>query len=296
MTAGRTEDRVFGLPETFPPLPLVTRASESYDFLSVSVEGAEVAYAQEGRLALPPLVFLHGWGASSKFWKYQLGAFAPRFRCVAPDLPGFGRSGKPPDRDYAVASYVPWLERFLDVLGLSRVTLVGHSMGGSIALLFAIERPGRVERLVVVNPLLEGATAFTARSRALAAPGIRWIVWRLAHFRRLRRWVTKEFSYVQGLEDDLAEDVVRGTYRSAMRSMLSCLALDLGPRLSSLSVPTLAIGTDLDRVVLGGQYERVPTPHRVRITRTGHMPMIERPEEFNRALEAFLNQASSIKH
>jgi pimeloyl-ACP methyl ester carboxylesterase len=290
MESARAEDRVFGRPETYPPQPLVTRASRSFDLLSVAVEGAEAAYAEEGRRALPALVFLHGWGASSQFWKYQLGAFAPRFRCVAPDLAGFGRSACPRDRSYTVESYVSWLEKFLDALGLERVRLVGHSMGGSIALLFAIERPARVERLVVVNPLLEARTAFTLRSRLLAAPGIRWLAWWGAHLGGLRRWVTRDFSYVQGLEDGLAVDLVRGSYRSTMRSLRSCLALDLVPRLASLSVPTLSIGTDRDRVILGSQYERVPTPHRARIGETGHLPMIERPEEFNRVLDRFLGR------
>lgn len=154
------EERVFGTPEKMPPLSLRTGPSRSYDLCSVSVEGAEVAYAHEGTVNHPPLVFLHGWGASHKFWRHAFSAFSPRRRCVAPDLVGFGISEKP-RRDYSLEAYAGWLGRFLDALSLPRVTLVGHSMGGAISLLFALAHPERVARLVVVNPLIQGRTAFT---------------------------------------------------------------------------------------------------------------------------------------
>jgi hypothetical protein len=75
---GKIEDRVFGLSDRLPQLPIITRPSSEFDLLSVSVDGAEVAYAQQGRVALPPLVMLHGWAASHKFWKYSFSAFSPR--------------------------------------------------------------------------------------------------------------------------------------------------------------------------------------------------------------------------
>ena len=138
---GKIEDRVFGLADRLPPLPLVTRESREYDLLSVSVDGAEVAYAQQGRLALPPLVMLHGWAASHKFWKYCFSAFSPRWRVIAPDMVGFGISEKP-DRDYTLEGLTSWLGKFLDALKLDRVTLVAHSMGGTIALLYALQNLG----------------------------------------------------------------------------------------------------------------------------------------------------------
>src|SRR5258705_9883048 len=152
-TTGKIEDRVFGMSDQLPPLPIVTRESKEYDLVRVSVDGAEVAYAQQGRLALPPLVLLHGWGSSHKFWKYCFSAFAPRWRVIAPDMAGFGISEKP-DRDYSVEGLAQWLGHFLDALKLDRVTLVSHSMGGTIALLYAIDHPERIEKLVVSNPMI----------------------------------------------------------------------------------------------------------------------------------------------
>jgi len=281
------EDRVAGRPELFPPPPLPLRASTTMDLFSVRVEGAEAVYASEGRAGRPPLVFLHGWGASHKFWKWQFGAFSPRWRCLAPDLPGFGLSGKP-GRDYSVEALARWVGSFLDALRIGRATVVGHSMGGTLALLFALASPDRVERIAASNPVVRGSDAFPAETRFLMLPGIRRLAFLLARWTRMRRWVTRNFSHVQKLEPELAEDVARGTFRSMVDSYRSLLRLDLVPRLGALAVPALAVGTDEDRVVAAGQYELVAPARKVLIPGTGHLPILERPEEFNRILDGFL--------
>lgn len=281
------EDRVFGRPETYPVLPIVTRPSTAFDLMSASVEGAEVAYAQQGTVNHPPLVFLHGWGASHRFWRWAFSAFAPRYRCIAPDLVGFGRSEKP-RRDYSIDAYTAWLGKFLDVLGHPRVTLVGHSMGGTIALQFAMEHPERVERLALVNPLIHGPSAFSGRTRMLMLPGIRALAFAMAKVGSLRSWVIRDFTHGAPLDEDLSADVARATYRSAIDSMLSCMRTDLTSRLSSLRVPTLSVGTDHDRVIVMRQYELVPAQKKELIADCGHIPIVERPAEFNAALDAFL--------
>lgn len=287
-STGRIEDRVFGLADRLPPLPLVTRESKEFDLLSVSVDGAEVAYAQQGRLALPPLVMLHGWAASHKFWKYSFTAFSPRWRVIAPDMAGFGISEKP-DRDYTIEGLATWLGRFFDALQLDRVTLVAHSMGGTIALLYALEHPERISKLVVSNPVIVGKTAFSKRNRFCMAPGIRGLLHLMAKCEPIRRWVAKDFTTLGPLDDDLARDVTRGTYQSMFDSLLSGANADLRAKLSTLSVPTLSIGTDLDHLVAPDQYALIPSAQKVAIRGCGHIPMIERPEEFNRVLNEFLS-------
>jgi pimeloyl-ACP methyl ester carboxylesterase len=287
-TTGKIEDRVFGMSDRLPPLPIVTRESHEFDLLSVSVEGAEVAYAQQGRLALPPLVLLHGWASSHKFWKYAFSAFSPRWRVIAPDLVGFGLSEKP-DRDYRLEALSAWLGKFLDALKLDRVVLVGHSMGGTISLLHALDHPGRIRKLAVVNPLVHGATAFSARTRACMAPGVRRLLFWGSRVAPIRRWVTKDFSYVAAYDEELAEDLTRGTFQSTFDSLRSAAAIDLRPRLGQLAVETLVVGTDRDRLVAPEQAGLVPAQHRELIRETGHIPMIERPVEFNRILNEFLS-------
>jgi pimeloyl-ACP methyl ester carboxylesterase len=284
------EDRVFGLPETFPPLPIATRPSTSFDLMSVTVEGAEVAYACQGTVNHPPLVFLHGWGASHKFWRWAFTAFAPRYRCIAPDLPGFGVSEKP-RRDYSVEAYAAWFGKFLDALSYPRATVVGHSMGGTIALLFALDHPERVEKLAVVNPLLQGSTAFSRRTRILTLPFLRAISYAMTKSAALRRWITRDFTFVAPLDPELASDVGQGTYQSSIETLRSLLRTDLTPRLASLRVPTLAVGTDHDRVIVTPQYEWVPARKKALLRDTGHIPLVERPAEFHAILDTFLREA-----
>jgi pimeloyl-ACP methyl ester carboxylesterase len=286
-TTGKIEDRVFGMSDRLPPQPIVTRESKEFDLLSVSVDGAEVAYAQQGRLALPPLVLLHGWASSHKFWKYAFSAFSPRWRVIAPDLVGFGLSEKP-DRDYRLEALSQWLGKFLDALKLDKVVLVGHSMGGTISLLHALDNPGRIRKLAVVNPLVCGATAFNAKTRFCMMPGVRRLLYLGSRLATVRRWVTRDFSYVAAYDRELSEDLIRGTYQSTFDSLLSAAKVDLRPRLPELSVETLSIGTDRDQLVASDQYGLVPAQRRELIADTGHIPMIERPAEFNRILNEFL--------
>ena len=124
------EDRVFGLEQKIPPPPPPFFPSTAFDLCSTSVEGADVAYALQGTVNHPPLVMLHGWGASHKFWRCALSGFAPRYRCYAPDLVGFGLSEKP-RRDYSMDAYVAWMEALFDRLKLPRVTGASSSSKAS---------------------------------------------------------------------------------------------------------------------------------------------------------------------
>jgi pimeloyl-ACP methyl ester carboxylesterase len=287
-TTGKIEDRVFGMSDQLPPLPIVTRESKEFDLLSVSVDGAEVAYAQQGRLALPPLVLLHGWGASHKFWKYCYSAFAPRWRVIAPDMAGFGLSEKP-DRNYTVEGLTDWLGKFLGALHLDRVALVGHSMGGTISLLYAMAHPEKIRKLVVVNPLVNGGDAFNARTKLCMLPVVRRLLFLGSRIKPIRRWVTKDFSYVASYDDELSEDIIRGTFQSTFDLLISARNTDLRPKLSTLAVETMAIGSDRDRLVAPDQVNLVPAHRRELIADCGHIPMIERPAEFNRILNEFLS-------
>jgi pimeloyl-ACP methyl ester carboxylesterase len=285
---GKIEDRVFGRPELYPRNSLVNRTSRSYDLLSVPVRGAEIAYAQEGRLALPPMVFLHGWGASHKFWRPCLTAFSPRRRCIAPDLPGFGLSARASQGGHTPEAFADWVGAFFDAMGLKKAVLAGHSMGATIALLFALARPDRVERLILASPLIHGATALSSRYRFLTAPGIRPLVFALMRFRAVRESVCTDFACAGPMDDELARDITAASYRACVKSLDALHAADLRPRLSGLSVPTLVISGELDRVVDPAQTKLVPAQVSHVLPATGHLPMVERPVEFNRAVAAFL--------
>lgn len=98
----------------------------------------------------PPLLLIHGIADSSETWLPVMEELAERHTVIAPDLLGHGESAKP-RADYAVAAYACGMRDLLAVLGVDRVTVVGHSLGGGVAMQFAYQFPERCERLVLVS-------------------------------------------------------------------------------------------------------------------------------------------------
>src|SRR6185503_3525732 len=119
----------------------------------VVVDGIEIAFSDvgvsDGESAT--LVLIHGLGSYMPVWERNLDALSARHRVVAIDLPGYGKSSKA-NYDYSMAFYARVVEGVIETLHLAHVVLVGHSMGGQIALTHALRYPGKAERLVLVDP------------------------------------------------------------------------------------------------------------------------------------------------
>jgi haloalkane dehalogenase len=114
----------------------------------VEVLDSHLAHTEQGAGA--PVVFLHGNPTSSHLWRDVIPWVADRYRCLAPDLIGMGRSGKP-DIDYRFADHARYLDAWFDALDLSDVVLVGHDWGGSLALDRAARHPDRVRGVALVE-------------------------------------------------------------------------------------------------------------------------------------------------
>lgn len=257
------------------------------DICSLPVAGQTLVYACAGTSSNPPALFVHGWGATHKFWRHVLPAFSLRYRCLAPDLPGFGLSTKPA-MDYSIPSLAQWVGKIADAFGLESFDLVGHSMGGLISTCFALENPHRVKRLCVINPPLRGSEAFFPFAKFAMVGGVRMLMYLGTKIGWMRRWVAKDFTYVMRLEKEIVDDVARGNRFSMIQTVLSMHGMDVVPRLRELAMPALLIGTDKDRVIRPEQQKY--WPHRYEeIRETGHIPMLERPDEFNRVLAGFLS-------
>jgi len=116
--------------------------------------GVRLRIAESGPSDGRPVVMLHGWGASLYMYRHALDRF-PRagIRCIAVDLRGYGLSDKPgADDSYSLKAYSADVDGLLDELGLATVALVGQSMGGGLALRYALARPERLSKLVLINP------------------------------------------------------------------------------------------------------------------------------------------------
>lgn len=128
-----------------------------------------VAYRDEGDLAAEPLVLIHGMAGSSLAWVPVIGPLSAKYRVIAPDLLGHGQSDKP-RTDYSLGAFAVWLRDFLDELDVPSATLIGHSLGGGVALQFAYQHRQYCRRLVLVNSGGLG-TDISMPLRLLSTPG-----------------------------------------------------------------------------------------------------------------------------
>lgn len=258
----------------------------------------EEAAGEEGREASIPVVCVHGWGASWKFWRATLAGYGGRRRVLAPDLPGFGDSEKPRVR-YSLPFYVAWLHSFLQAFGLKKIILFGHSMGSMIASLFASRYPDLVERLVLVSPPIHGKKALYLRSRIFALPVFRWLLYLCSKVRWMRHRLARDFSHARPLDAEIIDDVAKAPYRSLIGNMLVLRNADISKDLEKILAPTLVVGGTRDRVIKPAQFpyasERIPDATLKEMEETGHCPMLERPEEFHQLAEDFVGEAAGVQ-
>ena len=125
-----------------------TAVDDSEGVKVMTVHGDRVAYRDEG--SGEAILLIHGMGGSSKTWSEVIPLLATKYRVIAPDLLGHGQSDKPRG-DYSVGAFAVLLRDLLDELGVSRVTVVGHSLGGGVAMQFAHQHRQYCERMVLIS-------------------------------------------------------------------------------------------------------------------------------------------------
>src|SRR2546425_6369132 len=134
------------------------------------VDGLALNYLVEGRG--PAVVLVHGLGGFAESWRHNVPSLAARATVYAVDLPGFGRSGKP-SAGYSLAYFTRALYAFLDAVGVTQVSLVGHSLGAAVAVTYALTHPPRVERLALLSGCVPGFGWRPGwRARLVTTPGV----------------------------------------------------------------------------------------------------------------------------
>lgn len=248
----------------------------------------------------PAVVLLHGWASSRRMWAGTQAALAGRYRTYAVDLPGHGDSSKPTWGWYSIPNYVQVVRNLIGGLGLSRPAIVGHSMGGTIALELAAQSPDALERVVAVNPVVTGKVY--ARSVPIrdewVEPAVRVSrrVWPAAS-----RLLTRPPEALRRHAPDHvlrnSEDLGRTTADSVLGSMRAVLTWDVSDRLGEIRAPTLVIVGESDRVVRPSEGEiaaRAIPGARLHRLEAAHHPNDEIPDEFYPLLEAFLSEGSAV--
>jgi pimeloyl-ACP methyl ester carboxylesterase len=238
----------------------------------------------ERRGAGPPVLLLHGWGASSELFAPHLALLGPHYDLIAPDFPGFGKT-PPPPTGWAVDDYAAWTLQILDRLQIERAHIVGHSFGGRIAIALASGHPARVGKLVLTG----SAGIRPARSLAYHA---RVRLFKLA--RKLAgaglvpaplRERARAYVQAQGSGDYQAAS---GTVR---QSFVRVVNEDLRTRLPQISASTLLIWGELDQeapLADGQLMERlIPDAGLVVFAGAGHYAYLEQAGRFCTIVDTF---------
>src|SRR5438046_2833198 len=255
-----------------------------------SVYGAKVHYVDAGTGS--PVILLHGLADDIGVWESAIAPLAAKYRVVALDQIGFGRSDKPL-LNYRVSTFVDFLDGFLNELKIERASLVGNSLGGWVAADFALKHPDRIERLVLSDAAGYAALAKTMDPRALNAL-------RLASREDIRYLGPLTFCDKRFYEDvDLAfkERVTAGDSYTVSQLLDSMTRGDdvLDNRLHAINRPTLVIWGRDDKLIplnFGERFHQEIAGSRLRIIdNCGHMPQVECANEFTAAVREFLSEA-----
>ncbi|HXF52457.1 MAG TPA: alpha/beta hydrolase [Dehalococcoidia bacterium] len=264
--------------------------------------GVRSPYLESGpRHASEAVVFVHGNPGSSEDWRELLtrvGAFA---RCVAPDMPGYGKADRPKDFDYTVQGYAGHLDGVMEHLGVERAHLVLHDFGGPWGLAWAPAHPERLGSVTLVNIGL--------------MPGYRWHyvarIWRTPILGELFQATMTRFLFGLGLRhgnprglpgafvDRMYRDMDRGTKRAILRLYRAthhpgAMAERLGPLFRELDVPALVIWGAADPYVpvryAEQQRQFFPSARVVVLEKSGHWPFIDDPESVAQQMIPFLRE------
>jgi len=269
----------------------------------VTLHGRPVTYAQAG--SGPVLLLIHGMGGTFENWQAVIEPLARQHTVLAPDLPGHGASA-PGAGDYSIGALAAGLRDLLIALGHERATLVGHSLGGGIAMQFAYQFPEMTERLVLVSsgglgpevsPVLRaaalpganlfiaatagpGRTVGSALARVLAAVGLR---------------PNADVAEVLRGYASLADPDRRAAFLATLRSVIHTggQRVHAGDRLYlAEGMPVLIIWGERDPIIPRhhgeNAHEAIPASQLEVFDGVGHLPQIEAPERFIAVLERFI--------
>ena len=280
--------------------------STRHEVSTIDLHGERVAYRQVGDSG-PVIILLHGMANTSATWEPVLDALSESCIVVAPDLLGSGGSSKPPTGDYSLGSYASGVRDLMTVLGHERATVVGHSLGGGVALQFAYQFPERIERLVLVSsgglgqevhPVLRLATmpGFAYLLRAVSGGWMRTAG--VTAGRTLRRFGLQPGTDAQQSWTSLVSLGDSETRKAFIKTVRSVIAAN-GQRVSAVdrlylaaAVPTMLVWGDRDPIIpvahAEATHELLPESRLKIVPGAGHYPHQDDPLGFAHALLDFI--------
>ncbi|MEV5652579.1 alpha/beta hydrolase [Nocardia sp. NPDC052254] len=245
----------------------------------------------DGAPAAPPLLLIHGSGATGSTWSPVVPTLATKYRVITIDLPGCGRSE--PASTYAVAQQADRTAAVLDELGFRNVKVVGHSSGGYVATALVERRPDLVGELVLVStgPSRTALLPEPTIVKVLASPPFGPLVWAIRTDSMIRRGLAATAAAPITVPDAAVVDLRRTTYRG-LRAILAAnmdylVAGTVPERLMAAGKPLLVIFGDADPrwdPTSAHQYEAVPGAKLEYLRGIGHVAMLEDHDALARSI------------
>lgn len=273
------------------------RGKAGLELLDVKVNGMTMKYLSGGQGE--PLLLIHGFGANKDNWTRISRYLTPHFRVVAPDLIGFGESSRPKDADYSIVGQMERIRAFADKLELKKFHLGGSSMGGNISAAFASEYPEYIKSLLLLAPggvysaeeselislVKQGKNPLIATDRESYNKVIDFVFYK------------KPFIPAPVLDAFAAEAIRNKPINDIVFKAICEKPLATDEVLQNCSIPTLVIWGKNDRALhwsgakILGNIMRNATI--IVFDETGHLPMIEKPED---TAEEFLKFSKSLSN
>jgi len=252
--------------------------------IAIAPDGVHVQYRMYGA-GEPALVFIHGWSCDSNYWREQLHAFDKKYTLVTVDLAGHGGTDGS-RKEWSIARFGQDVATVLSAVPNKQIILVGHSMGGPVAIEAARLLKGRIIGIIGVDTFKSIGAPVPSRAQVDAA--IRPFE---ADFIGQTRSLVADHLFVKGSHPQLAQkiayDMSLSSPRVAVPVMRAVLEYDFTEPLKDISVPIVAINSDLGEPVNEARIRKVlPKFRTVTLPGTGHFLMMEDPQRFNPALEA----------
>lgn len=243
---------------------------------AILLEGGIVHYEVIGRGR--PIVFLHGWVGSWRYWVPAMQSASMSFRTYSLDLWGFGDTAHDASR-YDIPTYVNLMKSFLEEMGIGKVAFVGHGLGGVVGLHFTYHNPNMVDRVMAVNVPMDVNLVNTRLRAGTTTDLVDWLL----------------------SKDPAAEpariDALKADPQAIAASFTNAEAFSLQNRIGSINNPTLLVYGQNDPAISIPPFTPDNSPynmHMVVLEQAGHFPMLEDAARFNRLLTDFLALESGI--